>query len=152
MSITMTIEVTPEQAMRIAEILGNDTAKQTQSVIHSPTPVSTLPTAPAPQQSPIVQPPVQAPPIIPSSVQNIAPSPTQQIPPVAPRTYTQDELALASRPICEMGRQKELLDLLHSFTCTDASGNVRNVQSIRELPEECYPAFANGIRTLGGKI
>ena len=63
-----------------------------------------------------------------------------------------DELALAARPICEAGRQTELLNLLHSFTFTDAAGNMQNVQSIQQLPKDSYPAFANGIRALGGKI
>lgn len=73
-------------------------------------------------------------------------------PPTAVKKYTADELSVASRPIVEAGRQQELLDLLHSFTFTDASGVVRNVQNIREMPEELYPAFANGIRQLGGRI
>lgn len=62
--------------------------------------------------------------------------------PTSAQTYTMDELSLASRPIVEAGRQAELLDFLHSF----------NIQSIVELPIEKYPAFAQGIRQLGGKI
>ncbi len=153
MTIKMTIDVSPEQAIAVAKLISSPI--QTTPAAPAPQPMQTPPPVVPTQQQPITQAPVQAPPIAPSPVQNtvpMAPPPVQQTPPVAARTYTQDELALASRPICEMGRQQELLDLLHSFTLTDASGNVRNVQSIRELPEECYPAFANGIRALGGKI
>lgn len=152
MTIKMTIDVSPEQAIAVAKLISSPI--QTAPAAPVPQPMQTPPPV-VPTQQPIAQAPVQAPPITPPPVQNtvpVAPPPVQQTPPVAARTYTQDELALASRPICEMGRQQELLDLLHSFTLTDASGNVRNVQSIRELPEECYPAFANGIRVLGGKI
>lgn len=153
MTIKMTIDVSPEQAIAVAKLISSPI--QAAPAAPVPQPMQTPPPVVPTQQQPIAQAPVQVPPIAPPPVQNtvpVAPPPVQQTPPVAARTYTQDELALASRPICEMGRQQELLDLLHSFTLTDASGNVRNVQSIRELPEACYPAFANGIRALGGKI
>ncbi|MGN0674690.1 MAG: hypothetical protein ACI4KG_02995 [Oscillospiraceae bacterium] len=154
--IMMTIEASPEQAIEIARILGSPS---------NPVPVQTAPSAPVipvQQQAPIVPPvaasvpqvppvaPVQAPPVRPAAP--VTPPPVQQAPPVAARKYTQDELALASRPVCEAGRQTELLNLLHSFTYTDSAGNVQQVQSIQQLPEESYPAFANGIRALGGKI
>lgn len=151
--ITMTIEVSPEQAIEIAKILGAEN-------IPVPAPAAPVipvqvPTAPPVAQAPVavpVQPaaPVQAPtPVIP--VQPAA-APVQTPLPVASREYTMDELALASRPICEAGRQAELLNLLHSFTYADAAGNTQPVQSIQQLPKESYPAFANGIRALGGKI
>ena len=114
MSITMTIDVSPEQAVLIANILGKSEA------------------APVPVQQPA--------------------APAMAAPPTAVKKYTADELSIASRPIVEAGRQQELLDLLHSFTFTDQSGVTRNVQNIREMPEELYPAFANGIRQLGGRI
>lgn len=150
--ITMTIEVSPEQAIEIAKILGAEN-------IPVPAPAAPVipvqvPTAPPVAQAPVaipVQPaaPVQTPaPVIP--VQPAAPVQTSL--PVASREYTMDELALASRPICEAGRQAELLNLLHSFTYADAAGNTQPVQSIQQLPKESYPAFANGIRALGGKI
>lgn len=144
MSITMTIEVSPAQAVEIAKLLGGA----------APTPVQNVPAAPQPvqvQQAPVV-PPVAAPApqqYTPAAVPQIAPVTP---PPVAAREYTMDELALASRPVCEAGRQAELLNLLHSFTFTDGAGNTQNVQSIQQLPKESYPAFANGIRALGGKI
>lgn len=149
MSITMTIEVSPAQAVEIAKLLGGA----------APTPVQNVPAAPQPvqaQQTPVV-PPVAAPApqqYTPAAVPQAAPvtPPSVQVPPVAVREYTMDELALASRPVCEAGRQAELLNLLHSFTFTDGAGNTQNVQSIQQLPKESYPAFANGIRALGGKI
>lgn len=155
--ITMKINVSPEQAIKIAEILREPTtttaelngvvaaAPQTIAATISPAAANaqqTPPTAPPAQptvQQPVVQPPIQA-------------APPVQAPPVAERKYTQNDLALASRPICEAGRQQDLLNLLHSFTFTDNSGNTQAVQCIQQLPEESYPAFANGIRALGGRI
>lgn len=137
MSIRMTIEVSPEQAVRIAEILGSD-----GTFHNAPTAspgavqgVSAVPTAPS--RVPVATP---AAPAVPTA------------PPTAVKKYTADELSIASRPIVEAGRQQELLDLLHSFTFTDANGVTRNVQNIREMPEELFPAFANSIRQLGGRI
>lgn len=150
MSIMMTIEVSPAQAVEIAKLLGGA----------APAPAQNVPAAPQPmqvQQAPVV-PPVASPAPqqnIPAAVSQVtAPvtPPPVQVPPVAVREYTMDELALASRPVCEAGRQAELLNLLHSFTFTDGAGNTQNVQSIQQLPKESYPAFANGIRALGGKI
>ncbi len=160
MSITMTIEVSPEQAVRIAEILAKPAAPVQTT---NPPPVQALEIPQPPAHEPVpVQPAVPTVPVqtaTPTSAPapNPAPIPVQQ--PTAPapvptsvRQYTPDELSIASRPIVEAGRQQELLDLLHSFTYTDTSGVVRNVQSIRDMPKELYPAFANGIRQLGGKI
>ena len=148
MSITMTIEVSPAQAVEIAKLLGG--------AAHAPAqPVPAVPQPAQVQQAPVV-PPVAAP--APQYTSSAAPQvapvtpPPVQVPPVAAREYTMDELALASRPVCEAGRQAELLNLLHSFTFTDSAGNTQNVQSIQQLPKESYPAFANGIRALGGKI
>lgn len=84
-----------------------------------------------------------------------APAPT--VPPTAPvptsvKKYTADELALAARPIAEAGRQQELINLIRTFQVTDASGMTRPAASIRDLLPEQYPAFANGLRQLGGRI
>lgn len=146
MSITMTIEVSPEQAVLIASILGkSEAAPSVQPMAAVPVvPVQTPPAAPAPTSVPAV-------PAAPVPVQQPA-APAVTEPPAAVKKYTADELSIASRPIVEAGRQQELLDLLHSFTFTDQSGVTRNVQNIREMPEELYPAFANGIRQLGGRI
>lgn len=163
--ITMTIEVSPKQAIEIAKILGAENAP-TPAPAAPIIPVQQVPTAPpvTVAQTPVAVPvqaaaPVQTPtPVIPVQP-TAAPAPTVPAPvaPAAPiptvaKEYTMDELSLASRPIVEANRQQELLDLLHSFTFTDANGVVKNVQSIRDLPKELYPAFANGIRQLGGRI
>lgn len=165
MSIKMTIEVSPEQAVRIAEILGSTGTFQSApttapaavpdipAVPTAPAAVSSLPTAAA-SVVPVVPPAV---PVVPAAQPAAVPTvPTAAAAPAAMPTavkkYTADELSIASRPIVEAGRQQELLDLLHSFTFTDANGVVRNVQNIREMPEELFPAFANGIRQLGGRI
>lgn len=154
MSITMTIEVSPEQAIRIAEMLKSPaTSAPVQTTAPTAAPVGQSPAAVPVQTPPAVTvptAPVQTPPVAPAPVQQ--PVPAMATPPTAVKKYTADELSIASRPIVEAGRQQELLALLHSFTFTDASGVTRNVQNIREMPEELYPAFANGIRQLGGRI
>ena len=145
-TIKMTIEVTHEQASEVIKILSSPCTAP------AAVPQAAMPTAPVINPQPVQQIPT-TPPITP--VQNIpvqfAPV-TPQVPPVTQRTYTQDELALASRPICEAGRQAELINLLHSFTYTDSTGAIQQVQSIQQLPPDKYPDFANGIRALGGKI
>ncbi len=154
MSITMTIEVSPEQAIAIAKILKTPTAATlVQTTVPTAAPVVQTPAA-VPVQTPsavaVPTVPAQTPPVAPAPVQQ--PAPAMTTPPTAVKKYTADELSIASRPIVEAGRQQELLALLHSFTFTDPNGVTRNVQNIREMPEELYPAFANGIRQLGGRI
>lgn len=154
MNITMTIEVSPEQAIFIAKMLKSPAAAApVQTTVPTAAPVVQPPAAVPVQTPPAVTvptAPVQTPPVAPAPVQQ--PAPAMATPPTAAKMYTADELSLASRPIVEAGRQQELLALLHSFTFTDSNGVTRNVQNIREMPEELYPAFANGIRQLGGRI
>ncbi len=152
MSIKMTIDVSPTQAVEIAKLLAAPSAPAPSEPVRTvqPTPVQTAPVQQIPH-IPTVAPAAQAASAVPAQTAAVVP-PVAQALPVASREYTMDELALAARPICEAGRQTELLNLLHSFTFTDAAGNVQNVQSIQQLPKESYPAFANGIRALGGKI
>ncbi len=152
MSIKMTIEVSPAQAVEIAKLLAAPSAPAPSEPVRTvqPAPVQTAPVQQIPH-IPTAAPAAQAASAVPTQTAAVVP-PAAQTLPVASREYTMDELALAARPICEAGRQAELLNLLHSFTFTDAAGNVQNVQSIQQLPKESYPAFANGIRALGGKI
>lgn len=164
MNITLTIEVSLEQAIAIAEMLKSSaattpvqtTVPTAAPVVHTSAAVSvqtppavTVPTAPV-QTPPVAPAPVQQPAVQQPAVQQEAPA--MATPPTAVKKYTADELSLASRPIVEAGRQQELLALLHSFTFTDPNGVTCNVSNIREMPEELYPAFANGIRQLGGRI
>lgn len=152
MSIKMTIEVSPTQAVEIAKLLAAPSAPAASAPVQTvqPTPVQTAPVQQIPH-IPTAAPAAQAVSAVPAQTTPIIPPVTHPLP-VTSREYTMDELALAARPVCEAGRQAELLNLLHSFTFTDAAGNVQNVQSIQQLPKESYPAFANGIRALGGKI
>lgn len=164
MSIKMTIEVSPEQAVRIAEILGSTgTFQGAPTTAPAAVPdIPAVPTAPAAAASvvPVVPPAVPAVPTaqpaavptVPTAAAAPAAAAASAAMPTAVKKYTADELSIASRPIVEAGRQQELLALLHSFTFTDADGVTCNVQNIREMPEELYPAFANGIRQLGGRI
>ena len=149
MSIKMTIEVSPAQAVEIAKLLAVPYAPTTAAPI--PTAQSAVVQSAPAQQMPHVPTATPMAQTVPTQAATVAP-PVAQMIPTASREYTMDELALAARPICEAGRQTELLNLLHSFTFTDAAGNVQNVQSIQQLPKDSYPAFANGIRALGGKI
>ncbi len=127
-----------------------------------PVPVQPMiPTAPA---APVIPPAAPAIPTVPPTAPATpatpptapaAPSapPIPTAPPTAIRQYTADELAVAARPLCESPEMREkLLNLLHSFSYTDAAGTVRTVQSIRDMPPELYPELANGIRQLGGRI
>lgn len=165
MSIRMTIEVSPEQAVRIAEILGSTGNFQSAPTaapaavpdIPAVPAVPAVPTAPAAIPTaasvvPVVPPAVPVVPAAQPAAVPTVPTAAAAAMPTAVRKYTADELSIASRPIVEAGRQQELLDLLHSFTFTDVNGVTRNVQNIREMPEELFPAFANGIRQLGGRI
>ena len=156
MSIRMTIEVSPEQAISIAEMLKSpEAAAPVQTNVPTAAPDVQTPAA-VPVQTPLTMtvPTVsaQTPPVAPAPVQQPAAPTVPTAPPTAVKKYTADELSVASRPLVEVGKQQEILDLLHSFTFTDASGVTRNVQNIREMPEELYPAFANGIRQLGGRL
>lgn len=123
-------------------------------------PVSTAQTVPV--AVPHVQPVTTAQPI-PVSAPTAQAAPVAQTVPAAPtaaqtiptavRQYTQDELAVAARPLCENEALRgKLLELLHTFSYTDSAGAVKQVQSIRDLPPESFAAMANGIRQLGGKI
>lgn len=160
----MTIELkfsglSPEQALRLireasgtsgeAEVRAEAPAQTPPAAVIPPVAATTPPTA-------AVIPPVAAtiPPTAPVvPVAQSAPTPIPTVPPTAVKQYTADELAVAARPICEMpGGREKLLELLHSFTYTDSTGAVRTVQSIMEMPQELYPALANGIRQLGGRI
>lgn len=159
--ITMTIEVSPEQAVEIARILSTPTPAAPVQTPVAAAPAQTAPIpvpAPVPVAAPVIptaaltpSPAPVAPPI-PVPTSSPIPAPVPAAVPTAVKKYTMDELSLGSRPIVEAGRQQELLDFLHSFTYVDANGVQKNVQSIRDLPEEMYPAFANGIRQMGGRI
>lgn len=80
---------------------------------------------------PVTQIPVQAPQTAPTI-------PTQ----TAQQTYSIQALAVAARPLMEMGRQAEIQQLLAEF----------GVQSLSNLPEGKRADFAARLRALGGQI
>lgn len=136
--IQMTINVSAQTAMKIAEILATEgnTAKpnapQTQN---------------SPVSSPIVQPAMSTPnvqtaaPVIPA--QQTAPiNPVQTAPVAQPQTYTIDQIQTACAPLMDAGKQQELVGLLAQF----------GVQSLPQLPKEQYGAFATALRGLGANI
>lgn len=56
--------------------------------------------------------------------------------------YTQNDLALAASDLMDAGKQADLLELLQKY----------GVQSLVDLKQEQYGAFAADLRTLGAKI
>ncbi len=173
--------LTPEQALRLIKAAAgsNAEAEIAESPVIAPEPQSAAippviqqPVQPAPVQpmiptapaAPVVPPAAPAiptaPPTAPATPAALPTVPTAPpappippAPPTAVKQYTADELAVAARPLCESPEMREkLLNLLHSFSYTDAAGTVRTVQSIRDMPPELYPELANGIRQLGGRI
>lgn len=148
--------VSPEQALRLIRA-ASDVPAEVQTEAAPAVPAVAAPVQPV--VPPAVQPaqpvpPAQPIPVAAPAVQPVpAAPPAQQTIPTAVRQYTQDELAVAARPLCENEALRgKLLELLHTFSYTDSAGAVKQVQSIRDLPPESYAAMANGIRQLGGKI
>lgn len=167
----MTIEMkftglSPEQALKLIKAASGAPAEaQTEAAPAAPVqpviPTAQSPAVPIAPGVPPVQPippaqpiPVAAPAVQPvPTTQTVPTAPPAQTIPTAVRQYTQDELAVAARPLCENEALRgKLLELLHTFSYTDSAGAVKQVQSIRDLPPESYAAMANGIRQLGGKI
>lgn len=165
----MTIEMkftglSPEQALRLIKAAADVPAEaQTEAAPAAPAVAAPVqPVIPTAQAVPVAVPHVQPIPTaqpIPVTAPTVQPAPATQTVPAAPtiptavRQYTQDELAVAARPLCENEALRgKLLELLHTFSYTDSAGAVKQVQSIRDLPPESYAAMANGIRQLGGKI
>ncbi len=88
-------------------------------------------------QAPVQQPmPTQAPAQVPVQV------PTQQAVPTSQPTYAMDDLSRAAMTLMDTGRQDELRNLLAQF----------GVQSLPDLPQEQYGAFATALRGMGAKI
>ncbi len=159
------IDLSPEAALAIMKCAASHGADENASApdqinapfVSAPAPVvNSAPVVPVSSPAVPVAPvaPVQPAPAVP--VQPAPAAPVQAAPailPTAAKQYTADELAVAARPICEIpGGREKLLDLLHSFTYTDKTGAQKTVQSIMDMPPEQYPALANGIRALGGRI
>jgi len=88
----------------------------------APTPITTVQTSPAQNQTP----PQQMTATIPATT----------------TTYELDDLARASMTLMDAGRQGDLQQLLVSF----------GVEMLPALPREQYGAFATGLRGLGAQI
>lgn len=157
----MTIEMkftglSPEQAMKLIRAATEAEHEAQNTATTVPAAAAPEPTAQSVPAVPVV--PVQQ--VVPTAAaptgapHTPAPVPTTPAPiPTSAKQYTADELAVAARPICELpGGREKLLDLLHSFTYTDKGGVTKQVQSIMDMPPELYPALADGIRQLGGRI
>lgn len=175
--ITMSIEVTPAQAIEIARLLSPAASPVpvpvpapvqpappmpaaapvpapsfNQPVVTQMPAVPTAPVPPAPPNYPAPVPPLAAAPVAPPAGPVIPAAPVPAAVPTAEKKYTMDELSLAARPIVEAGKKDDVLALMHSFEFIGPDGLPKPVQSIRELPEACYPAFAAEIRRMGGRI
>lgn len=157
----ISLEVTAEQLMKIAMLLSETTTTPTvapvQQIPPAPAPPrQTAPAIPAAQPAPPMSPaapviPTAQPPALtvqqmfpPPAPQQEAPTPAQPAIPAqtAPQTYTVQELSLAARPLMEMGRQQDLMNLLAEFSAP----------SVAELPENQRAAFAAKLRAMGGQI
>lgn len=142
MKINVSMEVTPEQLTKIAAIM-TDTPP-------APVTVAVQPVIPAQQPVPTTAPVLPTAQTAAPTLQQMfgAPAQPQQTAPVqlptqtTPRTYTVQELGLAARPLVELGRQQELMNLLAEF----------GASSVAELPENSRAAFAAKLRTMGGQI
>ncbi len=125
----------------------------------SPAPVSTTmpaqqPQIPAAPAVPVLSPQAPQTPAAPVPAVPVAPTmPTQQpqvptaqpsqVPTTAvPSSYTTDELAVAASQLVNMGKQDRLFEILHGF----------GVNSLMELPQDKYGAFAGCLKAEGVKI
>lgn len=129
---------------------GAATAAQQAASAPAATPTRQAPTEQAPAQQ-ANQAAVQAPTQQPMPTQTSAqvpvqspaqPAPTQQAVPTSQPTYAMDDLSRAAMTLMDTGRQDELRKLLAQF----------GVQSLPDLPQEQYGAFATALRGMGAKI
>ena len=142
MEITMTITVSAETAVKIAELLSKSgKVNSTASPAVSAAPVQNAPqaiTSPAQQYSA----PVQTSSVTQFSVPVQQTTPIQQTAPTADPAYTLPQLQVACAPLMDAGKGAQLQQLVQSF----------GVVSLMELPPERYGEFANGVRSLGGVL
>ena len=152
MTINVTFGSMDEMRDFARAFLSDDAAPAVQQAasvpVATPTPQAPTEQAPAQQakqaavQAPTQQPmPAQASAQVP--VQPPAqPAPTQQAVPTSQPTYAMDDLSRAAMTLMDTGRQDELRNLLAQF----------GVQSLPDLPQEQYGAFATALRGMGAKI
>lgn len=149
--IQMTICVSAEQAVKIAEILASENtsgsmdATPVQAAPTQTAPVQTAPVQTAPvQAAPVQAAPVQAAPVQMAPIQTapVQTAPVQTTPAVTSCTYSIEQIQSACAPLMDAGKQAELVGLLAQF----------GVQSLPMLPPEQYGAFATALRGLGARI
>ena len=130
----MTIEVNPEQAVKIAALLVENPVQSIPApapVVAAPAPVPAIPAVPVPQQT---APAVPVP---------TAPAPSPAAVPIAPApTYDVEMLGRAAAPLAAQGKRNELFALLQSF----------GVQALTQLPPDKYGEMALKLRELGAQI
>ena len=158
MTINVTFGSMDEMRDFARAFLSDDAAPAVQQAASVPvaTPTPQAPTEQAPAQQAkhaAVQAPVQQPTPANASMQAVptqAPTqqavptqaPTQQAVPTSQPTYAMDDLSRAAMTLMDTGRQDELRNLLAQF----------GVQSLPDLPQEQYGAFATALRGMGAKI
>lgn len=161
MNFTVTVDLSPkfEKAiLLLASVLGGQASPSLQG--EGPAKEQA---APVNNVTPIQHPPVQQPVInqVPEQPQYQQTPPVQQAasvqqPPVQPQhstvtpggvptsapAYSMEDLARASTQLMDAGKQQDLLNLLAQF----------GAQSLMQVPQEQYGAFATKLRELGAKI
>lgn len=152
MKINVSLEVTPEQLMKIAPLLMNDSTAAPAAPAPQIAPPAAMPqqiaAAPAAPVQPVVPAAAPTPAAVAQMFAQPAPAPApQQAPPTipaqtAPAAYTTQQLSVAARPLVEMGRQQELMQLLAKYSAA----------SVADLPENQRAAFAADLRAMGGQI
>lgn len=135
MNIKMTIEVSPETALKVIGVIA-DADNSDIGAICEPThfepsiPANVSPT----QGAPACQ-------TVPLSFQQPTPAITPGVPTVAP-SYTIEQLQTAIAPLLDAGKAPQIQQLVLSF----------GVNTLMDIPKERYGEFANGLRQLGGVL
>jgi hypothetical protein len=159
MNFTVTVDLSPkfEKAiLLLASVLGGQAAPSLQgegpanaqdAPVNNAAPIQQT-AQQAPLQQPVQQPvseqpqyqqaqPVQQPPM-----QQQQPAVTPGGVPTTAPAYSMEDLARASTQLMDAGKQQDLLNLLAQF----------GAQSLMQVPQEQYGAFATKLRELGAKI
>jgi hypothetical protein len=141
MGITLTFESLEEMKTYARELLNITPATSEAAPLQHATPTYQQPVQSAPiQHVPVNTNPANQQPIQTAGVQ---PATTYQAPiQTTQQSYSKDDLAKAAMVLMDAGRQPELLNLLTQF----------GVNSLPEIPESQYGAFATALRGLGAQI
>lgn len=137
----MTIEVSPEIALKVMELIagGGDKPGSMPAKVREPIrPVGAVPVNAAPTQSPGAYQTVS-----PSFQQPAAPVQTNvSAAPTSAPAYTIEQLQTAIAPLLDAGKVAQIQQLVQSF----------GVGTLMDIPKERYGEFANGLRQLGGVL